>query len=206
MFPSRAPSRRGGVLPWIVVGLLLGLLLLAGTAAVYHYRKPALVYRKLDAYVPPRVEMLFQRVLAKLGIQPAGDPQLSTERDSLERAPSASASASLQHETQPSPLDAASSASAGSPDARAPLDTKALKNALDQAAETASQCQQPGGRKGTGSVKLTFSPEGHPTNVALTGVFAGTDVGQCAIKAFEASQVPAFAGAPVTVTKGFAIR
>lgn len=87
-----------------------------------------------------------------------------------------------------------------------PFDAAAAKAALGNAAAQAGSCKQADGPTGKGQVQVTFAPTGNTTAATVTdGTFGGTPVGGCVAKVFRAAKVPAFSGAPVTVSKSFVI-
>ncbi|HEV8548873.1 MAG TPA: hypothetical protein VGQ57_07595, partial [Polyangiaceae bacterium] len=90
--------------------------------------------------------------------------------------------------------------------ASTPFDTAAAKEALAGATGNVASCKEMGGPTGNGRVSITFAPSGRPTSVAVTGDLAGTTVGSCIARLYRAVRVPAFAGDPVTVAKGFAVQ
>ncbi len=100
----------------------------------------------------------------------------------------------------------ASTASSSSGGSGKSFDVAAAKAALSAAAANAGACGQPGGPKGPGKVQLTFAPSGRVTTAnVIEGPFGGTAVGGCVSSTFKRARVPAFDGAPQTVTKAFKI-
>jgi predicted Zn finger-like uncharacterized protein len=78
--------------------------------------------------------------------------------------------------------------------------------ALGAAAAQASGCKRPGGPTGSGRAVVTFATSGRVTTANVSGgSFPGTPVGSCVAGVFRRAQVPAFGGAPVTVSKSFSI-
>jgi len=78
--------------------------------------------------------------------------------------------------------------------------------ALGAAAAQASGCKRPGGPTGTGRAVVTFATSGRVTSANVSGgEFPGTSVGSCVASVFRRANVPAFGGAPVTVSKSFTI-
>jgi eukaryotic-like serine/threonine-protein kinase len=91
------------------------------------------------------------------------------------------------------------------PDHRNPLNRGAAMAALGSAASAASACKRAGGPSGSGSVKVTFSPDGPAKSVTVSAPFAGTAVGQCVAGAFRGAHVPPFSGSSITLPKSFQI-
>jgi predicted Zn finger-like uncharacterized protein len=82
----------------------------------------------------------------------------------------------------------------------------AATSALGAAAGAARRCGKPDGPTGGGRVRVTFAPSGNVTSATVEGPpFAGTSVGGCIAGAFRGAHIPAFDGAPVSVTKSFSI-
>jgi len=103
---------------------------------------------------------------------------------------------------KPPPPKAPVEAAAG----KAGFNVSAAKDALGAAASQAKLCKSGDGPTGSGKVQVTFAPSGRVTNANVSGPpFAGTSVGGCVARAFRSARVPAFDGAPQTVSKGFAI-
>jgi len=100
---------------------------------------------------------------------------------------------------------AAPSAAPVPPDQRAPLNRGAALAALGSASSAASACKRADGPSGSGSVKVTFSPEGSTKSVIVSAPFAGTAVGQCVAGAFRSAHVPPFSGSSITIPKSFRI-
>lgn len=78
----------------------------------------------------------------------------------------------------------------------------AAKSALAAAAGQAASCKK-GDQGGSGKATVTFSPSGLASSVTISGIsgFASN----CVNGLFRRARVPAFTGAPVTVSKGFKI-
>ena len=91
------------------------------------------------------------------------------------------------------------------PDQRAPLSRGAAMAALGSAASAAAGCKRPDGPTGSGSVSVTFSPEGPAKSVTVSAPFAGTPVGQCVATVFRGARVPPFSGSSITLPKSFQI-
>jgi hypothetical protein len=87
----------------------------------------------------------------------------------------------------------------------APFDRGAAAQGLARAGMTLVTCRQPGGPTGAGHVRVAFAPSGQVTRADVDPPFAGTPVGKCIEKTFEAIRVPAFVGASVTVGKTFTL-
>jgi hypothetical protein len=86
------------------------------------------------------------------------------------------------------------------------FNTGAAKAALSASAAQASSCKRPGGPTGSGKAVVTFATSGRVTSANVAGApFAGTSVGGCIASVFRRARVPAFSGAPVTVSKSFSI-
>lgn len=131
----------------------------------------------------------------------AAAPTTTTKEPSTTSASSSTKTASAEPaKTTTSPAPASSSGSGKS------FDVAAAKAALSAAAANAAACGQPGGPKGPGKVQLTFAPSGRVTTAnVIEGPFGGTAVGGCVSSTFKRARVPAFDGAPQTVTKAFKI-
>lgn len=94
-------------------------------------------------------------------------------------------------------LTPASGSSAGA------FDTAAARRILTSAAARAGRCASEG--NASGSVIVTFAPNGFVQSAAMAGLKGqGTNVG-CVLRAFQESRVAPFSGAPVTVRKAFSI-
>ncbi len=91
------------------------------------------------------------------------------------------------------------------PDQRAPLNRASALTALSSASSTAASCKREGGPTGTGSVSVTFSPDGPVSSVVVSAPFAGTPVGSCIQTVFRNVRVPPFSGSAVTLSKSFRI-
>lgn len=112
--------------------------------------------------------------------------------------------------TSPAPAKTSTTASASTSSSSSgggkAFDVAAAKAALSAAAANAAACGQPGGPTGPGKVQLTFAPSGRVTTATvIEGPFGGTAVGGCVSSTFKRARVPAFDGAPQTVTKAFKI-
>ena len=111
-------------------------------------------------------------------------------------------------ETAPAPVAKAAAiptAQAVPPGERAPLRRGAALAALGSAAAAAGACKRDGGPSGSGSARVTFSPEGPVKSVSVSPPFAGTAVGECVVSAFRGAHVPAFSGSAITLPKSFRI-
>lgn len=87
-----------------------------------------------------------------------------------------------------------------------PFNAEAAKEALRQAAANVGSCAAPDGPSGSGQVQVTFLPSGRVSSAnVVSGPFGGTTVGGCVARTFRQGRVPAFSGAPVTVSKSFQI-
>jgi hypothetical protein len=91
------------------------------------------------------------------------------------------------------------------PDQRAPLNRAAALTALSAAATSAASCKRPGGPTGTGTVSVTFSPEGPVASVNVSAPFGGTPVCNCVQTVFRNARVAPFSGSSVTLSKSFRI-
>jgi hypothetical protein len=91
------------------------------------------------------------------------------------------------------------------PDQRAPLNRASALTALSNAATSVASCKRPGGPTGTGSVAVTFSPEGPVSSVNVSAPFGGTPTGSCIQTVFRNARVAAFSGSAVTLNKSFRI-
>lgn len=68
-----------------------------------------------------------------------------------------------------------------------------------------ASCKRGDGPTGPGHVKVTFQPSGSVSAVDVEAPYAGTATGACVAQRYRGVSVPAFAGGPLTVGKGFAI-
>jgi hypothetical protein len=85
------------------------------------------------------------------------------------------------------------------------FNTNAARQSLGSAAANASGCRK--GAAGSGKAQVTFDTSGRVSAARIvSGPFAGTPTGTCAMKHFRAARVPAFSGKPVTVAKSFRVR
>jgi eukaryotic-like serine/threonine-protein kinase len=91
------------------------------------------------------------------------------------------------------------------PDQRAPLNRASALTSLSTAANQAAGCKRPGGPTGSGTVSVTFSPEGPVSSVNVSAPFGGTPVGSCVQTVFRNARVAPFSGSSVTLSKSFRI-
>jgi eukaryotic-like serine/threonine-protein kinase len=91
------------------------------------------------------------------------------------------------------------------PDQRAPLNRASALTALSAAAGNAASCKRDGGPTGTGSVSVTFSPDGPVSSVNVSAPFGGTPVGNCVQTVFRNVRVAPFSGSAITLSKSFRI-
>ncbi|MDX2055415.1 MAG: zinc-ribbon domain-containing protein [Polyangiaceae bacterium] len=121
---------------------------------------------------------------------PGGGDRASTT------SPAATAAAASPKAGKPK-VEEASSAGGGST-----FNVGAAKAALAAAAGQAPSCKK-SGQGGSGKATVTFSPSGGVSSVTISGIsgFASN----CVSGLFRKARVPAFSGAPVTVSKGFKI-
>jgi eukaryotic-like serine/threonine-protein kinase len=91
------------------------------------------------------------------------------------------------------------------PDQRAPLNRASALTSLSGAANQAAGCKRPGGPTGSGTVSVTFSPEGPVSSVNVSAPFGGTPVGSCIQTVFRNARVAPFSGSAVTLSKSFRI-
>jgi hypothetical protein len=80
-----------------------------------------------------------------------------------------------------------------------PFDTKAAKAALNAAFARAASCRGPDDPGGEVTAFLTYAPSGRVTSATVSGVFAGTPIGDCIATALRGARVPPFSGEHVTV-------
>jgi hypothetical protein len=81
----------------------------------------------------------------------------------------------------------------------------AAKSALGGIAAAAQSCKR-GDVTGTGRVIVTFATSGAAQSATVNGApFEGTPTGACVASKFRGARVPAFSGAPYTVSKSFTI-
>jgi hypothetical protein len=67
-------------------------------------------------------------------------------------------------------------------------------------------CKKAGGPVGAGKVNVTFAPSGSVESSVVEGApYEGTAVGGCVAGKFRGARVPAFSGAPVSISKSFSI-
>jgi hypothetical protein len=93
------------------------------------------------------------------------------------------------------PLPSALDADAGG--APRPFDTDAAHTALEAVAGS-SDCKIP--KTKPCRVKVTFGPDGGVTSAVALAPYVGTPQGACLAKRLREARVPAFVGAPVTLT------
>ncbi|HSC87803.1 MAG TPA: hypothetical protein VLC09_11055, partial [Polyangiaceae bacterium] len=87
-----------------------------------------------------------------------------------------------------------------------PFDTPSAGAVLERAAQQASGCAEPGGPTGRGRVKVLYQQDGRALNAVVSPPFHETQVGRCLVGLFKNTQVPAFGGEPVIVSKTFTVR
>lgn len=85
------------------------------------------------------------------------------------------------------------------------FDKSAAQAALSQAANMVATCRRPGAPTGDGRVVVTFATSGAVQSASVQGALAGTSTGDCVARQFRSAKVPAFSGAPVTVSKSFTV-
>jgi hypothetical protein len=95
--------------------------------------------------------------------------------------------------------------SADSKPAGGEFDKDAAASALDRAIGGASSCIEEGARV-PGSVTVTFGPSGKVTQATLNRDMSDSQMEKCVVAAFRRASVPAFSGAPVSVTKTFRLK
>ncbi|HKY37354.1 MAG TPA: protein kinase [Polyangiaceae bacterium] len=123
-----------------------------------------------------------------------------TEAAKVEKPAPQSEAAPPEPELEPAPLERAPP-----PDQRAPLNRASALTRLSAAANQAASCKRPGGPTGSGSVSVTFSPEGPVSSVNVSAPFGGTPVGSCVQTVFRNARVAPFSGSAVTLSKSFRI-
>ena len=84
-----------------------------------------------------------------------------------------------------------------------PFSKSRATHALGVSAQSISSCKTPGGPRGSGNVKVTFSPDGVVRRALIQGSLAGTPAGGCIARVFRKTKIAPFAGGPQVVTKGF---
>jgi hypothetical protein len=115
---------------------------------------------------------------------------------------------------QPEPAGSVASSKAPQPESPAepkppagPFDRAAAAAALTASASQASACRKEGDPSGVASVVVTFAPSGRVTSANISGPpFAGTPTGGCIAATLRKSQIPAFEGERVTVSKTVVIQ
>jgi len=149
-------------------------------------------------------------VTARTVARPPATGTGGSTKEAPEEKPSASEKPSAAEKTAAAEKPAAAEKAEGEKPASSagsgPFDPAAAKEALAGATANVANCKEMGGPTGTGRVSITFAPSGRPTSVAVTGDLAGTTVGSCIARLYRAVRVPAFAGDPVTVAKGFTVQ
>jgi len=76
--------------------------------------------------------------------------------------------------------------------------------ALAAVSETLADCKRPNGRFGTGSVRVTFSPDtGNVMHVLLGPPYSGSDQGKCIVQKYRAAHVEPFKGHPSAINYVF---
>ncbi len=86
------------------------------------------------------------------------------------------------------------------------FDTPSAGAVLERAAQQAPSCAEPGGPTGRGRVKVLYQQDGRALNAVVSAPFHETQVGRCLVGLFKSTQVPAFGGEPVIVSKTFTVR
>ncbi len=84
-----------------------------------------------------------------------------------------------------------------------PFSKSRASRALGVSGQSISSCKTPGGPRGSGKVKVTFSPDGVVRRALIQGSLAGTPAGGCVARLFRKTKIAPFAGGPRVVTKGF---
>jgi predicted Zn finger-like uncharacterized protein len=86
-----------------------------------------------------------------------------------------------------------------------PFDMGEAKSKLAAIAGAVQACKR-GDASGTGRVIVTFATNGAAQSATVSGApFEGTPTGACVASKFRGARVPAFSGAPFTVSKSFTI-
>lgn len=130
---------------------------------------------------------------------PTATPQTTATHSIVVVAPVPSAS------QEAAPTDTAPAIVHPPPPFDVPFDRGAAAQMLSRVGATLLTCRQPGGPTGGGHVRVAFAPSGQVTRADVDPHFAGTSVGKCIEKRFEAIQIPAFAGSSVIVGKSFTL-
>jgi hypothetical protein len=125
--------------------------------------------------------------------------KLTLEDDDKNRLRAIANSVSLDDTTPKAPKVSEASVASGE------FDRRAAQAALGQGASLVGMCRRPGGAKGSSRALVTFGPSGRVDSVRIEGAIAGSPVADCAAQKFKNGKVPAFSGAPVTVSKSFVI-
>jgi serine/threonine protein kinase len=98
--------------------------------------------------------------------------------------------------------DALAAPSAQSGSEAAPFNRNASEHTLNVAAAQATACNNPEGLSGSATVQVTFAPNGRAIMAKMvSGDFIGTSLGRCIEVTFMRARVPAFNGAPVSVSR-----
>lgn len=227
---SMAPEKKGG--KGLMIGAIVGALLLAG-GAVFALGGDDGESQKLAAAEAETEKVTAEAEKAKADLE-AAQEKMKAEQEKLkadlekakqevaeekkddkkvevEAKEKAEAEAKQAASSAPSTSSSSSSspapAKSPSPAAGGAFDVGAAKAALATAAANASSCAKQGGPKGAGKVQVTFSTSGRVTSAnVVSGPFGGTTVGGCVASTFRRARVPAFSGAPTTVSKSFSIQ
>lgn len=134
---------------------------------------------------------------AKPSSQHSGTATTPGTKPTANPAAVAAAAAATPKPGKAKPAEAAEPSGGGST-----FNVGAAKSALAAAAGQAASCKK-GDQGGSGKATVTFSPSGLASSVTISGIsgFASN----CVNGLFRRARVPAFTGAPVTVSKGFKI-
>jgi hypothetical protein len=131
----------------------------------------------------------------------------STSTPTATRAETSPTSATAQSVAAPAAAPAASAAAPSSTEAAPaiaapPIDTAALRAALEAAAAQAASCKKDGDPSGSAAARVTFVQSGRVTSAIISGPpFAGTTTGGCIAATLRRARIPAFSGETVTVSK-----
>jgi serine/threonine-protein kinase len=126
----------------------------------------------------------------------AAEPESAQEPEKEEAEPEAP----VEPQLEPPPVEKPPPA-----DQRTPLNRASALTALSGAANNAASCKREGGPTGTGTVSVTFSPDGPVSSVNVSAPFSGTPTGTCIQTVFRNVRVAPFSGSAVTLSKSFRV-
>jgi hypothetical protein len=135
----------------------------------------------------------------------AGEPVSPSERLDLPVRPEPAPPESVAKDGSVTSAPSSDPVSAGgAPDLPPVPDSALVARALAGAAARAAVCAEPGGSGGAASVRVLLNPAGGVLRATVTDApFAGTGVGACLERLFQAATTPAFAGR--TLSTGYTV-